>query len=142
MHYRIPMNLGAIMDGKDAETCSMKENIAQHLHMLLTTRMGENRFNPGYGNHIWQVEFENGISDGQWQEECKKAIEECIEHGEKRIKKTKVEVHTAIVEKEWPLKRYHEIKRRVTISIKAVIVESNENFSFSTHLFLSPMSAD
>lgn len=148
MYYKIPFDFGALMAQEDGEqplpipTCSLYESIGQHLHTLIITRMGENRFDKEYGNSIWELEFSNGISDTQWNEHFSESVRVIVKAYEPRITGCKVTIHSELVEKTWPMRNYTEVKKKVTILIKAKITDTGEDYSFKTDLFLSPMSVD
>lgn len=142
MYYKIPFNFGDIINGKDSHICSLAESIAQHIQLLITTKFGESRYNPKYGNAIWELEFERAINESKWTEEFRQSVLKAIISYEPRLVKVYVEIHAELVEKTWPMKNYTEIKKKVTILVKANLIETDEKFSFKTDLFLSPMSVD
>ncbi len=142
MYYKMPFDCGDIINGKDAPTCTLGESIAQNIQLLITTKLGENRYNPNYGNAIWELEFEKAVSESKWTEDFRKAVFDVVTTYEPRIRKAYVEIHSELVEKTWPMRNYTEIKKKVTVLIKANLTETGENFSFKTELFLSPMSID
>lgn len=143
MYYKLPFDFGKIIEGKDAElSASIAENIAQHIQLLITTRFNENRYDVSYGNEIWELEFENALSNMQWEDKFADSVIKTVTLYERRIYNPTVSIHSNLTEKVWPLKDYTEIKKRVVIILKALLVDTNENFSFKTELFLSPMSVD
>lgn len=143
MYYKLPFDFGRVLSGNDAATSvSLGENIAQHIQLLITTKLGENRFDPEYGNEIWDWEFENSLTDSQWEEKFRLAVLKTIKDYEPRIMNVDAEIHSELVEKVWPIKEYTEIKKRVTILVRALMTDSGEKFGFKTTIFLSPMSID
>ena len=143
MYYRLPFDFGRILAGEDAmPSANLGENIAQHIQLLITTRFGENRYDPNYGNAVWELEFENALSDSQWDERFRLSVIDAIKQYEPRLTNPDAIIHSEVVEKVWPIKEYTEIKKKVTIVVKARIAETGEQFGFKTELFLSPMSVD
>jgi len=142
MYYKLPFNFGQVINGKDAETCSLGENIAQHIQLLITTKFGENHFDPKYGNAIWELEFERAVNESKWTDSFKQAVIDVIMQYEQRITKVHAEIRAELIEKTWDMRNYTEIKKKVTILIKAILTDTGEKFSFKTELFLSPMSVD
>jgi phage baseplate assembly protein W len=143
MYYKIPFDFGKIIAGRDAELSSgIAENIAQHIQLLITTKFGENRYDSYYGNAIWDLEFENALTDAQWEDRFSQSVASAVTQYEPRLKNPKVSIHSELIEKVWPIKEYTEIKKRVVIVLKAILTDTNEAFSFKTELFLSPMSVD
>jgi phage baseplate assembly protein W len=143
MYYKLPFDFGNIMDGNDAEqSYNLGENIAQHIQLLITTKFGENRYDPYYGNEIWNLEFENSLTDSQWEERFRLSVNHSVNTYEPRLVNADATIHSELVEKVWPIKDYTEVKKKVTIIIRAMLRDSGEKFSFKTELFLSPMSVD
>ena len=124
------------------EMCSMAESIAHNLMLLITTKKRENRFDFDYGNAVWDIEFENGLTTVEWEALFSRSMKEQIEKYEPRIYAPKIDVHIEYVEHSYETKRYSEIKKKAKIAINAKLTETGETFSFSTELFLSPMSID
>lgn len=124
------------------EMCSMAESIAHNLMLLITTKKRENRFDFDYGNTVWDIEFDNGVTTVEWEALFIESIKEQIEKYEPRIYAPRINVHIEYVEHSYETKRYSEIKKKAKIAINARLTQTGETFSFSTELFLSPMSID
>lgn len=143
MYYKLPFDFGHIMEGGDARLShNIGENIAQHIQLLITTKFGENRFDKDYGNEIWDLEFENSLTDAQWEEQFRQSVNISIRKYEPRLINADTTIHAQLVEKVWPIKDYTEVKKKVTIIVKATLADSGEKFSFKSEIFLSPMSID
>nr|WP_199156847.1 GPW/gp25 family protein [Pedobacter sp. ASV2] len=140
MYFKFPIYLGELLEGRELPMCSLGESIAQHIQLLITTRFGENRYDYEYGNKIWELEFENNITTAEWEEKFRLHVINSIHQYEQRIENPIAQIFTEMVEKEWPMKKFTEVRKKVTILIKANLTESKEAFSFKTELFLSPMS--
>src|SRR5690606_3157088 len=113
-----------------------------HIQILITTKRGEHRFDPDYGNAVWELEFENALSDLQWEERFRRSLLEAILRYEPRITDAAVSIHVALVEREWPIQEYTEIKKRVVVIVNARLRLTGEKFGFRTELYLSPLSVD
>ena len=142
MYYKIPFNFGDVMDGQDAREVNIHESIAQHLQLLITTRFGENRYDEAYGNAVWELEFDKAMDGIRWKETFRFSVEEAIGKFEARLSESKVTIHTEIVEKTWPLKKFTEIKKKVTVLVTSILTDSGQRYTFKTVLYLSPMSVD
>lgn len=143
MYYKLPFDFGNILEGGDAAlSYNVAENIAQHIQLLITTKFGENRFDKDYGNEIWNLEFENSLTDTQWEEQFRQSINTSIRKYEPRLTHADATIHSQLVEKVWPIKDYTEVKKKVTIIVRATLADSGEKFSFKSEIFLSPMSID
>ncbi len=95
-----------------------------------------------YGNEIWDLEFENSLTDAQWEEQFRQSVNISIRKYEPRLVNADTTIHAQLVEKVWPIKDYTEVKKKVTIIVKATLADSGEKFSFKSEIFLSPMSID
>ncbi len=142
-NYKIPFDPETLMSDHSAMgTCSMAESIAQHLMLLITTKKKENRYDPDYGNAVWDIEFDNAVTTVVWETTFVESLRKLIEKYESRIVYPKIDVHIEYVEHSYDTKRFSEIKKKAKIAINAKLSETGELFSFSTELFLSPMSID
>ncbi|HAV02164.1 GPW/gp25 family protein [Chryseobacterium salipaludis] len=142
-NYRMPFDPRAAMtsDGNIA-TCSTGESIAQNIMLLIITKKGENRYDPQYGNDVWEVEFDNGVSSAAWENIFIKSLQRQIRDYEPRLTEAHVSADINYVEHSYETRNFTEVKKKVRVAINAKMRETGENFSFSTELFLSPMSID
>jgi len=109
---------------------------------LITTKKKENRYDADYGNAVWDIEFENAITGVKWEAVFVESMRRQIKKYEPRIYAPKIEVSIIHVEHTYDTRKFSEIKKKAKISIRAKLRETDENFNFSTELFLSPMSID
>jgi len=139
----LPFNPSPLFsDHGSIKVCSEAESIAQNIMLLITTRKGENRFDEEYGNAVWGIEFDNTATNVLWEETFINSLMQLIASYEPRIIQPVIKVHTSFVEHSYKTKDFTEIKKKATIAINAKLFESGEHFSFSTEIFLSPMSID
>nr|WP_228414110.1 GPW/gp25 family protein [Chryseobacterium sp. CH21] len=103
---------------------------------------GENRYDENYGNDVWNLEFDNGVTSAIWESVFIKSLRRQIQEYEPRIVNPQIDAHIQFVEHSYDTKEHTEIKKKVRIAINAKMEETGERFSFSTELFLSPMSID
>ena len=132
----------AMSEGAELPCCSLAESIAQNIMLLIITRKGENRFNPDYGNAVWDLEFDNGVTLVEWEQAFQESLLDQIQKHEPRIVLPRIDVHIEYVEHTYGTKDLVEIRKKAKIGINAVLTDIGELFTFSTHLFLSPMSVD
>lgn len=132
----------AMTEGLSLATCSLAESIAQHIMLLVLTRKGENRFNPDYGNAVWDLEFDNAVTAVEWERVFEESLLEQIAHYEPRISYPQIQVHIEYVEHHYGTKNFVEIRKKAKIGINAILTEIGERFTFSTHIYLSPMAVD
>lgn len=142
-NYKLPFRpLNLIASNGQVETCDVFESIAQNIMLLITTKKGENRYDENYGNDVWDVEFDNGISTTIWENIFVKSLIRQINTYESRLQNPKVQAYITFVEHNYDTRGYTEVKKKVRIGINARLESTGENFNFSTELYLSPMSID
>lgn len=142
-YYKLPFQPASLFkDGGEIKVCSLAESIAQNIMLLITTKQGENRYNDEYGNAVWNIEFDNAATNVLWEETFQDSLAQLIREYEPRIVNPDIKVHTSFVEHSYKTKKFSEVKKKAAIGINARLAESGELFSFSTEIFLSPMSID
>ena len=142
-NYRMPFSPDSLMvEGGSVETCDEAESIAHNIMLLITTKKGENRYDEGYGNEVWSLEFDNGVSSAMWETIFINSLRQQIRAYEPRIVDAKVDAHLEFVEHNYDTKEHTEIKKKVRIAVNAKLEASGERYSFVTEIFLSPMSID
>jgi phage baseplate assembly protein W len=141
-HLKLPVDLSSFLTGDDMPKCRQgAESIAQHIQLLLTTRPGENRYDADYGCSIWDLDFELIISEGTWKEKFRLAVMDAILNYERRLEQVYVEVNLNAVER-FGLRKRPEVRRKAVVFVKAQLVETGEQFSFKTELYLSPLTVE
>ncbi|CAA7196792.1 GPW/gp25 family protein [Chryseobacterium potabilaquae] len=142
-NYRMPFIPSALMsEGSSIDTCDIGESIAHNIMLLITTKKGENRSDENYGNDVWNLEFDNGVTSAAWESTFISSLEKQIQEYEPRIVQAEIDAHVQIVEHSYDTKEHTEIKKKVKIAINAKMESTGERFSFTTEIFLSPMSID
>ncbi|MDH2206978.1 MULTISPECIES: GPW/gp25 family protein [Empedobacter] len=142
-NYKLPFRpLNLMASNGQVETCDVFESIAQNIMLLIKTKKGENRYDEEYGNDVWDVEFDNGISTTIWETIFIKSLIRQINDYEPRLQNPKVQAHITYVEHSYETKGYTEVKKKVKIGINSRLESTGENFNFTTELYLSPMSID
>lgn len=142
-NYKIPFNpLNMMISNGQIETCDIAESIAQNIMLLIITKKGENRYDEDYGNDVWGVEFDNGVTPAMWENLFVTSLRRQIAEHEPRLVNAVVEAHINYVEHSYETRGFSEVKKKVKVGINAKLESTGERFSFSTELFLSPMSID
>lgn len=140
---KLPFNPDFVMiEGETLPTCSLAESIAQHLMLLILTRKGENRFNPDYGNAVWDLEFDNAVTMVVWERVFAESLLDQITRYESRINQPEIRAQLEYVEHQYGTKDFVEVRKKAKISIQAIVTETGEYFTFSTTIYLSPMTVD
>jgi phage baseplate assembly protein W len=138
--YRLPIRFGPLMAGREMPTCSVGVSIAQGLHLLLHTRYGELRSDRSFGCRIWDLEFDRTISNTGWMEELCDSLEAAIRQHEPRLKAPRVTANLQKIDhQQEPLSE--DFRRLATVTVQAILIETEEPFRFSTQLHLGQLSA-
>ena len=140
--YKIPLELPAVLGGNDLPTCDLNTSISKNLELIIMTKFGEHRSNATFGCEIWDLDFEIIISEKLWEEKLRQSLLKSITSHESRLSEVRLNVEITEIEKYSTFRKFTEIKKRVTIKLSGNILKTGESFTFSTNLFLSPLSVD
>lgn len=141
-YYKRPLEFRRLFDRRYLETCSLGMSVSQHIELIIFTRFGEHRYDPGFGCEVWELDFELIASRALWEDKMQHSLTRAISEREPRIYDTEVTIDVTDVEKVYPLRLVTEIKKRVAIGVKAKVTATGERYSFQTALFLSPLSSE
>lgn len=137
-YYRLPLDLGGMLERQQLPRCSVQESIAQHLYLMLTTCFGEARYEPGFGCQVWEHDFE-ALTTMRWKDQVQHAIEQAIRDFEPRL--ARVQAQVAVTDFE--LKNVNQrIRKRLEVTIWGALHRTDEAFSFQASLFVAPLSID
>lgn len=143
INYKFPFNPSVLMaENGSIDTCDIAESIAQNIMLLIITKKGENRYDEHYGNDVWDIEFDNGVSTAGWENIFVNSLKNLIINYESRLVNPVVHAKILFVEHNYETRNFTEIKKKVKIVINAKLEATGEQFNFATELFLSPMSID
>jgi phage baseplate assembly protein W len=142
-YFSLPLSFANLIQKKDLERCSIVQSIAQNIHLILTTSLGENRNDSTYGCIIWDNEFEILIDSNTWKNKLSDSIKTTLIEHEKRIENMEVKVdiyqeELVTMEKD----KNYRIKRRVDINVKGNLITTNEPYTFFEKFFIGPISYD
>jgi predicted component of type VI protein secretion system len=138
-YYKLPLDLGSIAAKKELPKCGLKESIAHHLHLILTTSFGELLSDADYGSSLWDEDFDNVSFRNRQKETIIRSISTTIHQYEKRIEKVKVEMN--VMQEEVPDKNTDpRMKRKLDFVITGIIVATNEAIVYRDSFFVSPLA--
>jgi len=139
MNYlKLPLDLSRTLNGQ-MQRCSYEESIAQHIMMLIVSRYGEVEGKEDYGSVIWDLEFNQVLKNADWEEKVRQSLEATITKYESRLKDIHVRVELTEVEEDIRNK-FPNARQRVRVWVNGVMVRNDQQFNFSTHLYISPIS--
>ena len=135
-YYRLPLNFEQLLQQRPLARGSMQESIAEHLYLMLTTHFGESRFDPAFGCVVWEQDFE-AMTNMRWKDNVQRSVEATIAAREPRLAQVKVLVGVDDFEMKGVNQR---IRKRLEVTIRAVLHRTNEPFAFRASLFVAPLS--
>ena len=142
--YRIPVNFTGFFEKKRFERCSLQESIARHLHLLIITTHTEVDFDAKFGCDIWEAEFEAQQTTPHFGARMARSLKEVLTHYESRLKD--IQVSASVKQAEFINEQGHgaakRMKKQIHLDLQARLTATNEPFSFSDTILLSPFSTD
>jgi phage baseplate assembly protein W len=143
-YYKLPLKFGDIMKKKELPMCKdIGESISQNIHLMITSKFGEYRFDPTFGSNIWDSDFENIFANDDWSDRVSNSLKEIIVLHEPRLKN--IEVTAEINQEEIAdnsANPQYRIKQKVVVRIEGTLTNTNERFSTTQKLYISPLSFD
>jgi phage baseplate assembly protein W len=142
--YRLPLEIGRFFTEDDGrmELCTEPESIDGFLNLLITTCAGEHSFNPEFGTHIRELDFENITSPEKWEERFTEYVRHAVTACEKRLGEVRVRIVMQDAVCEESITDTVNIRKRVDIFITGVIVSSGVRCRFGHTIYLGPLSGD
>lgn len=138
IYYKIPMDFEAVINKKDAEKISIDNSISQQIFLISTTALGECKFDETFGTEIWEMDFDLLKTDNSLKEFIVNAMKKAIVMHEKRLLLEDVEV--SVKDHNLGTIGKRRMKKRVVISVKGQVLETNRPFLFQNSFFVGPLS--
>ncbi len=144
MFYPLPLPFKDIIERKEIAQCDLHTSIAQKLHITLVTAFEECRYNLQFGCMIWEYDFENVYNLNGWKDKIVKSIIETLQDAEKRLKNVQVtiDVQQEVTGEENSNTKIKAIRKRLDISVSGNLQKTNELFTFSESIYVSPIAFD
>lgn len=136
-YYRLPLPLGNITRQVEPASATLEFSIAQHLHLMATTFLGESKYDPGFGCSVWEVDFDNNNTNDALRESLKESFTYAIQRYEPRI--TEISLSIDIQQSELTVLA-QQVKKKVTIAVKGKLVATNEPFDYYEFFYIGPLS--
>lgn len=143
-YYKFPLRISALFqdEAKEFPKCSEKESIDQHLELLFTTCPGEHRYDARFGCRIWDMDFEQAISQKRWQDNFSTYITESITAYEPRLSEVEVKVAVSDVTYLDSIADTTTIKKKADVIVRAIQNSTHEYCQFRYRLLLGPLSSE
>jgi phage baseplate assembly protein W len=138
-YYSLPLRPDKLLKGEVHEKCSLKESIAQHIHLIITTAFGELQQDENFGCSIWDCDFDNLTASNKVREKIKLSVQQSVLNYEQRLQAVKVDVFIKEQELNTTING-RQVKKRLDVQITAVNKVTNEKFMYQDSFFTGPLS--
>ncbi len=140
-YYTLPLEPKTFTEGKEHPKTDLKYSIAHFLHLILTSHLGECKFQPELGCSLWDSDFDLVVSANLLKDKMQNALREAIEKNEKRL--TNIRVEMKLSQEEITVAGSGmRIKRKLDIKAGGTIAKTNERFDFHERIYIGPISYD
>jgi len=136
-YYKLPLRPDKLMNKQEQSKCSLTDSVAGLIHLIAVTSYGECKHDISFGCEIWEHDFENIANSQIFREKLRSSIQNTIEKHEPRL--TNVKVGIQIDQIDYRMDR-HRIKSRIRLKVDAILVMTNESFTFTDQFFIGPLS--
>ncbi len=136
-----PAGYSAPGPGANSEhpTCPLGTSVAQFLHLMLHTRLGELRSARNFGCAIWDIEFDNEVYLTQWEVMLSRSLQAAIEEHDTRLCEVRVRVDFDPPDSISILPQY-AVRHQANITITGVLHLTGEAFRYATCLRLGRLT--
>lgn len=135
----LPLQLDLVPQRGVLKLCQAKQSIAHHIHLILTTSLGELASNEAFGCGLWDADFDNLSSRGRLKDGLVQALDEAIRSHEPRLEQVRTDLQLQQEELSVP-GSHRRIKNRLDITITGIMKGTNEPIIYKDHFFISPLS--
>jgi len=135
----LPLQLDLIPQQGSLQLCQIRQSIAHHIHLILTTSLGELASNEAFGCGLWDADFDNLSSRSRLKDGLVQALEDAIKCHEPRLEqvRTELQLHQEEISAAGTNRR---IKNRLDITVTGIMNGTNEPLVYKDHFFISPLS--
>jgi phage baseplate assembly protein W len=126
------------MDERGAEKVSIDQSISQYLFIIITTPLGRCKFDDTFGTEIFEVDFDLPKSDNSIKEFIIRTVTESIIEHEHRLLLEDIEV--AVKNADIGKTQKKRVKKKVMVSVKGLVKETDRPFFFQKSFFIGPLS--
>ena len=138
IYYKLPIDFGGLMKKQDLAKIALEDSISQSIFTLMTTVFGECKFDETYGCELWDTDFDLLKSDDELKVFVAKSLKNSIIQHEKRIFLQDIEIR--ISEQNLGEINKKRIKKKVLVSVRAIVLETNRPFVYDFSFFVRPLS--
>lgn len=138
-YYTLPLELGSIIKKQELPKCPLKQSVAHHLHLILTTSFGELLCDEAFGNGLWDEDFDNVSYRSRQKEAILQSLVRAVQKYEQRLEKVRVQL--AVNQEEiTPVTTEARVKKKMSITITGTLKATNEPITYRDSFFISPLA--
>jgi len=141
-YVRLPFRADKLIEKKEHPVCDIKLSISQNLFLILTTNLGESRFDDAFGNETWDWDFSLINNEAIWEEKVSRTVKQAILDYEKRLFDIEISIKITQEDLVDESRTRHRVKRKLEVNVKGKLEETRETYFYTQSLFLSPISYD
>ena len=138
IYYKLPIDFEGLIKKQDLAKIALEDSISQSIYTLMTTSLGECKFDETYGCELWDSDFDLLKSDNELKVFVAKSLKNSITQHEKRIFLQEIDVR--ISEQNLGEINKKRIKKKVLVSVRAIVLETNPPYVYDFSFFVSPLS--
>uniref|UniRef100_UPI0039A52C12 GPW/gp25 family protein n=1 Tax=Ornithobacterium rhinotracheale TaxID=28251 RepID=UPI0039A52C12 len=137
-YYKLPIDFDALKQRKDLAQMPLEASIRQHLFVLITTSLGECKFDHTYGCELWEMDFDLLKSDNELKQFIYDSVFQSVKTHEKRLFLQNIDL--SISQESFGNRRESRVKKKIVLSLKGLIKETNRELIYTTSFYVGPLS--
>lgn len=137
-YYKLPIDFDALKQRKDLVQIPLEKSIRQHLFVLITTSFGECKFDYTYGCELWEMDFDLLKSDNELKQFIYDSVFQSVKTHEKRLFLQNIDL--SISQESFGNRRESRAKKKIVLSLKGLIKETNRELIYTTSFYVGPLS--
>ncbi|PZP44792.1 MAG: hypothetical protein DI598_14095, partial [Pseudopedobacter saltans] len=131
----LPLQLDLLTKKTQHPRTNLKQSIAQNLHLLLTTGLGELGTDEFFGSLMWEKDFSNFVASNQQKEDITKQIVQAINQYEPRLENIKIMLFYEQDEIPSIHSDARQVKKKFRIEVKANVKLTNDEIIYHDSFF-------
>jgi phage baseplate assembly protein W len=139
-YYKLPLDFSRVLQKKDLPECNLEDSVAQHIQLLITTVLGENKDDPQYGNQLWDSDFDIRASNNEVKEQVELSVKAAIIRYEKRL--SQIRVVATVSQEEFPSATSRKVKKKIKVTVSGILTRNKTPFIYNSFFYVSPLSYD
>ncbi len=138
-YYQIPLRLGNLALGKNLIKVNLEESIQQHMHLIMTTAMGELAYDDNFGCSIWEDDFDNLTTKTRMKEKLRSSILQSLRLHETRVERIEVDINVREAEI-YTNTQGRFLKKKLDVFVAGYIKSTNQVITYNDSFFTGPLS--